>query len=257
VLATGVGVALVVLAGADGIVWALVAQPILLLAIVAIAGRDIVTHLVPADRARTGAAFTRVIRTSLALMLTGFMTTAVQLAARVVVARHASLDEVGYFQAAWAVSVLYLGFVLGAMSQDYYPRIAELGANRAAVSQAVNEQAQVSFLLAGPAMLGLLTLSAPVVTAVAYVVSSAAYFIVLCIVANRLVGFAWDGGNVALMTSIAVMAVGVVAAHLFLEALPAMIVGSVITVVFGVYCLRRLLRELGIADKLRRRFTKR
>jgi enterobacterial common antigen flippase len=162
-MATGLGVVLVLLLGNDGIAWAIVAQPVCILGIVAIVGRDLPQHLVPPDRARIRSAFGRVIRMGVVLAMTGFITTGTQLAARVLVARATNLDDVGYFQAAWAVSVLYLGFVLGAMSLDYYPRLAEMGSNRTALSQMVNEQAKVSFLLAGPALLGLLTLSSQVV----------------------------------------------------------------------------------------------
>lgn len=162
-LATAVGSVLVLLFGESGIVWALVAQPICVLGVAAIAGRDLSKHFVQPDRRRTREALVRVVRMGVVLTVTGFISTGVQSAARVLVERSASLDEVGYFQAAWAVSVLYLGFVLGSMSLDYYPRLAATGDNRPALTQMVNEQAKMSFLLAGPAILGLLTLSGPIV----------------------------------------------------------------------------------------------
>jgi antigen flippase len=163
-LATGAAISFVLLLGDDGIAWAIVSQPISMLAIAAIAGRDFRLHLVPANRDRTRAAFKRVVRMGVVLAATSFITTGVQLTARVLVAHWGSLDDVGYFQGAWAVSVLYLGFVLGSMSLDYYPRLAEMGANSTALTQMINEQAKVSFLLAGPALLGLLAFSSQVVT---------------------------------------------------------------------------------------------
>ena len=163
VLGTAVGSGFVLLFGEDGIVAALIAQPVFVLAIAAIVGRDISSHYVPRNRDRSRQASARLVRMGVVLTITGFVSTAVQLAARVLVERFAGLDAVGYFQAAWAVSVLYLGFVLGAMSLDYYPRLAAMGKDRAVLSQMVNEQARISFLLAGPAVLGLLTLSGQVI----------------------------------------------------------------------------------------------
>ena len=164
VVATALASSLVLAFGDDAIVWAVTLQPVCLLAVAAIAGRDYGKYLVPHERDRTRAAFSRVVRMGVVLAATSFMTTGVQLAARVMVAHWASLDDAGYFQGAWAVSVLYLGFVLGSMSLDYYPRLAEAGGNSAALTDMINEQAKVSFLLAGPAVIGLIALSGPIVT---------------------------------------------------------------------------------------------
>jgi antigen flippase len=163
VLATAVGSMFVLWLHTDGIVFALVSQPLFVLGVVAVVGRDFSKHLVPVDRGRVDAAVGRVLRMGVVLTITGFITTGVQLAARVLVERSASLDDAGYFQAAWAVSVLYLGFVLGALGLDYYPRLAALGGNRVELGRMVNEQAKMSLLLAGPAILGMLALSGPII----------------------------------------------------------------------------------------------
>ncbi len=163
-LATGLSIGLVLVWHDDGIPWALASQPVCLLLAAATAGRDYGGYLGKYDRERTRVAFVRVVRFGVVLATTAFMTTGVQLAARVLVTHWTSLDDAGYFQAAWAVSVLYLGFVLGSMSLDYYPRLAEAGSNTSVLTQMINEQAKVSFLLAGPAVLGLLTFSGPLVT---------------------------------------------------------------------------------------------
>jgi PST family polysaccharide transporter len=324
-LATGIGVALVLAFGEGGIAWALTAQPVCILVTAVFVGRDYSTHCLPAERLRTRAAFGRVVRMGVVIATTAFVTTGVQLAARVLVARTTDLDDVGCFQAAWAVSVMYLGFVMGAMGQDYYPRLAEIGANRDAVRQTVNEQAKVAFLLAGPALLGLLTFSSQVIallytgeftasvellrwqlvgdvlkigswtlgylvlaqanprvyfltemswnvtylvvlvlllpslgvtaTAAAYVAACAVYFCVLCVVTNRITGFAWNAGNVMLMATITALAAAIMTTHQLLSPWAALLGGGIATVGFGVYCLRRILREAGVA-RLARRFKK-
>lgn len=63
--------------------------------------------------------------------------------------------------------MLYLGFVLQAMSTDYYPRLTAITNDSEAVREAVNQQAEVALLLAGPIILGMLTL-APQVVGVLY-----------------------------------------------------------------------------------------
>jgi enterobacterial common antigen flippase len=322
-LAAATAVALVSMIGVEGIAWALVAQPVCVLAIALVVARDFRAHLVPVDRERTRAAMSRLVRAGAVLATTGFVSTGAQLAARVLIAHSTTLDDVGYYQAAWAVSVLYLGFVLGAMSVDYYPRLAELGKDRAGLANGVNEQTKVALLLAGPAILGVLTLSSQVIAllysskfgpaadllrwqllgdvvkiggstlgylvlaqgntrvfffvelswssvylvvlaallpamgidaaAVAYVVASVAYFVVLCFVARRMVGFVWSRSNVVLMAMIGVLAGVVLASHLLLSFWVGLGVGGLTCVAFGVYCLVRLVREAGITQLRRRR----
>ena len=53
----------------------------------------------------------------------------------------------------------YIGFVLQAMSVDYYPRLAAAIADHDAVNRMVNEQTEVALLLAGPVLLAMLGLA--------------------------------------------------------------------------------------------------
>jgi len=323
VVSTGMAITLVVLFRDDGIVWALVSQPICVLVIAAIVGRDVKQHLVPADSQRTKQALFRVAGLGVVLAATSFATTGAQLGARVLIARWTSLDDVGYFQAAWAISVLYLGFVLGAMSLDYYPRLAEVGQNRPKLNEMVNEQAKISMLLAGPALLGVFTFSSQIVRLLfsakfavsvdilrwqlmgdvlkigswtlsymvlaqgrprmyfvtemswnvaylatlalllpqmgvlaagyAYVISSAVYFAILCLVTNRIVGFSWSRNNVVMMVVLAALAAVLMLAHQFLSTWWSFGVGLGLTLTFGTFCLRRLVHEAGFSRLLRRR----
>lgn len=52
----------------------------------------------------------------------------------------------------------YLGFVLGAMGTDYYPRLTASIHDHATANRLVNEQTEVTLLLAGPVLLGMLAL---------------------------------------------------------------------------------------------------
>lgn len=82
----------------------------------------------------------------------------VQLWIRVSVSNGLGLEAVGHFQAAWSISMQYIGFVLGAMSADYYPRLTAVIHDKVAASRLVNEQTEVALLLSAPifiAMIGL------------------------------------------------------------------------------------------------------
>ena len=100
-------------------------------------------------------------------MLTALMTVGTQFAIRVMVTRELGIEATGHFQAAWNISILYLGFVLGAMGTDYYPRLTGVAGDVPASNRTMNEQAEVALLLSGPIILAMLTLT-PWIVALLY-----------------------------------------------------------------------------------------
>lgn len=86
---------------------------------------------------------------------------------RIIVLRHDGVIAAGLYQAAWALGGLYAGFILQAMGTDFYPRLTAVSQDDAACNRLVNEQTQISMLLAGPGLLATLTL-APVVMTLFY-----------------------------------------------------------------------------------------
>ena len=92
------------------------------------------------------------------LMLSGLITVGGHLAVSTLVQKELGAESLGYFTAAWTLSVAYIGFVLGAMGADYYPRLTAVIHDKKAATRLVNEQTEVALLLAGPvfiAMMGL------------------------------------------------------------------------------------------------------
>jgi len=96
------------------------------------------------------------IRLGSAFMLSGLVTVLGFLLARTLVQRELGADALGQFQAAWAIGMTYLGFVLGAMGTDYYPRLTAAMGDRAAAARLVNEQTEVALLLCAPVLVAML-----------------------------------------------------------------------------------------------------
>lgn len=88
-----------------------------------------------------------------AMMWGGMLTLLLDLFARSLISRHAGLDAAGMYQAAWALSGMFAGFVLGAMGTDFYPRLTETIHDHEASAKAVNEQTEIGVLLALPGLL--------------------------------------------------------------------------------------------------------
>ena len=83
----------------------------------------------------------------------------VQFVLPVLVLNRLGTENVGFFKAATTVSVSYLGFLLTAMSQDYYPRVAAAGDQADTLVHLVNQQHRLVMMLAVPMILGTLALA--------------------------------------------------------------------------------------------------
>jgi PST family polysaccharide transporter len=86
---------------------------------------------------------------------------------RIILLRQLGFEAAGYYQAAWALGGLYVGFILNSMGADFYPRLTAVASNNAECNRLVNEQAEVGLLLAGPGVIGTLVFS-PLVIALFY-----------------------------------------------------------------------------------------
>ena len=109
---------------------------------------------VPPRQVATEAA--SLLKLGLAFVSTNLMSTGALFLLRVFVTREAGMDGAGQFQAANAISMVYVGFVLQAMGTDFYPRLTAVADDNRRCNKLVNEQAEISILLALPGVLATL-----------------------------------------------------------------------------------------------------
>jgi O-antigen/teichoic acid export membrane protein len=83
-------------------------------------------------------------------VFTGLTTTASAYLIRLVISKDMGLVELGLFQAAWGISMVYLQMVFTAMGSDYYPRLVAVCHEETQTNQVINEQSKITLLLAGP-----------------------------------------------------------------------------------------------------------
>jgi enterobacterial common antigen flippase len=107
------------------------------------------------------------LKLGFAFMASGFLMMGSAYAVNTIVTRSLGLDAAGLYQSAWTLGGLYVGFVLQAMGADFYPRLVGVAKDDRQCNRLVNEQAQVSLLLAGPGVIATLTF-APLVIALLY-----------------------------------------------------------------------------------------
>lgn len=94
-----------------------------------------------------------------AMMAIGVLGLVLDLYIRTTLSRQFGLESAGIYQAAWSISGLFAGFVLGAMGADFYPRLTAVIHDRISAARTVNEQTEIGILLVMPGLLATLAFS--------------------------------------------------------------------------------------------------
>jgi O-antigen/teichoic acid export membrane protein len=95
----------------------------------------------------------------LAFMGAGLAVLIGPLIVRTLVQRELGLEAAGQFQAAWSISLTYMGLVLGVLTSDFHPRLTAIIKDKVSATQLVNEQTDIAVLLCAPVLLLLLGLA--------------------------------------------------------------------------------------------------
>jgi len=101
----------------------------------------------------------------LIFMSSAILTTGVTFLTRVIIVRRLGIDAAGFYQSAWALAGIYVGFILQAMGADYFPRLSAVAKQPAECNRLINQQGEVGLLLATPGVLATLTFAQLVIHA--------------------------------------------------------------------------------------------
>jgi enterobacterial common antigen flippase len=164
---TVISIPMVFFLGADGIVPSLVAMAAVSVLTSWWYSRKIQVSETSLSARQVGQETAALLRLGIVFMASAFLTVGAAYAIRIIVLRADGIEAAGLYQAAWALGGLYVGFILQAMGADFYPRLTAIANDNVECNRLVNEQAQVSMLLAGPGVIATLTL-APLVISLFY-----------------------------------------------------------------------------------------
>ncbi|MBS1454148.1 MAG: O-antigen translocase [Lentisphaeria bacterium] len=153
--------------GKNGIVIALTVIAGIMLGVTWLYARRINLEQVRLNAAEHRRILTPMLQLGLCFMSSSVIMAASQFVHKLLLTRMLGVDACGLYQAAYALSAFLIGFVLNAMGTDYYPRLVGLVTRPAEMARAINEQLEISLLLAIPALLGMMAL-APWLVAVFY-----------------------------------------------------------------------------------------
>ncbi len=108
-----------------------------------------------------------ILKLGLPVMVSVLMDSGVILYVRGQVMNTLGLEAAGLFQVAWAITGIYVGFILTAMMKEYYPRLTGLVGSNTLTNTAVNQQMIMAIWLTTPLLLGVAAL-APLMVTVLY-----------------------------------------------------------------------------------------
>jgi len=156
-VAAAAGIAAVYWLGEAGVLWFVLTAPAVNFVVASYYVAKLPRSHAAYDHAAIQQQWLAMLKLGIPLMAAGLLTLLTQLLVRSIVLRELGLEASGFFQAAWAISVTYVGFLLNAMAMDYYPRLTRAIGDHRNASRLVNEQAEMALLLAGPVLIAVIT----------------------------------------------------------------------------------------------------
>ncbi|MGE3915751.1 MAG: oligosaccharide flippase family protein [Hyphomicrobiaceae bacterium] len=165
---SALGLAAVAMWGKAGLVLLVVAQPAV--AAVLASRAAAVPHTLP--RPAIGwrgavADWREMVGAGVPYMLSFLVLAVVPLAIRALVIHDLGIEAAGHFHAAWTMAVTYVGFLLNAMSADYFPRLTAIARDREAAAALIDDQIQLGLAIGGVALLAMLA-GAPLLVPLLY-----------------------------------------------------------------------------------------
>jgi PST family polysaccharide transporter len=158
-LGAATGILFVSLLRESGVLWFVLTAPAVSVAVAGFYTARLPRNEAPHDWGAIAQQWREMLQLGIPLMAAALLTLGTQLATRSLILHELGLHSSGYFQAAWTISMTYTGFVLGAMSTDYYPRLTAVIGDHTQARKLVNEQTEMALLLSGPLFLAMMTLA--------------------------------------------------------------------------------------------------
>ena len=156
VLSTVLAIGAIAWLGRDGIIIFVVAMPFIAMLLAWHYARQIGLTVKRVALQPFKAEARRLVSLGLMIMVAGALQGWALLALRSHITQTLGIDATGLFQAAWALSFVYMGFVLDAMGKDYYPHLTEHVADKEKTVQLMQEQINVALILIGPLVIGMI-----------------------------------------------------------------------------------------------------
>jgi len=101
----------------------------------------------------------KIIPLGVVSMISGFLGSVVTYITIALVIRSDGIEGVAIYSAAFALSAMFINFVLQAMSMDYFPHLSSLAHDRKSINSLINQQTEIGLLLGVPGILATVILA--------------------------------------------------------------------------------------------------
>lgn len=105
------------------------------------------------SRKRLGEGYS-MVRLGLAFVVAGMLTAGAEFLIRSYLNNVAGIDTVGLYNAAFTLTITYVGMVFSAMETDYFPRLSGINQLGVTFNMTVNRQVEVMLLIVSPMLVG-------------------------------------------------------------------------------------------------------
>ena len=87
------------------------------------------------------------------ISLSGLLSVGVSYVVRIFIGRTGGLEQVGLYNAGFAIINTYVGLIFTAMSTDYYPRLSAIAHDNGLCRKTINQQAEIAILIMAPILI--------------------------------------------------------------------------------------------------------
>lgn len=105
----------------------------------------------------------KMVQLGFVISLSGLITLASSYIVRLAIGRFGSIEDLGLFNAGFAIINTYVGLVFTAMGTDYYPRLSGNIEDVEQSNTTVNQQAEIALLIMGPILVAFIVFSSEVI----------------------------------------------------------------------------------------------
>ena len=92
----------------------------------------------------------KTVKLGIMMSLSSISVLIVQFITKTFIVNNGGIEDVGLFQAGWALNASYLGLVFTAMGKDYFPRLSQISSDNERIKLSVNQQAEIAILILAP-----------------------------------------------------------------------------------------------------------
>ncbi len=139
--------------GVEGIVPAIIISAITSLSLTWWYARKLKIKDVFVSKVRTIAEGKGMLKMGFFISLSALITLAASYLVRIFISNYGGIDQVGLYNAGFAIINTYVGMIFAAMGADYYPRLSAVSHSNTQCKEVVNQQAEIALLILAPILM--------------------------------------------------------------------------------------------------------